>query len=147
MVDLDKPKTEERILFDGTIRDLRKEDLTPLIPILGTWIKDRNTGEPLPDEVQETIQIMLDSVEGRNPRTYIVAEALDGEVIGVIGFKDPDVKMGIWASTSTPAELINAYVKADERKGKGVGKALVAKLEEKAKSQGYTEIILRVFPS
>lgn len=85
---------------------------------------------------------MSESVDGRNDRTYLVAENSDGEVIGVIGFRAPDETMLTFTKTPNPVELVNAYVRSDERKGKGVGKALVAKLEERAKEKGHTEIVL-----
>lgn len=132
--------------FNGKVRSLKKEDLDSLKPILATWIKDRRTGQPLPDEVEEDLQLMSESVEGKNDRTYLVAEGLDGEIIGVVGFKTPDETMLTFTKTQNPVELVNAYVKSDERKGKGVGRALVAKLEEKAREKSYTEIVLNSGP-
>ncbi len=136
----------ERTGFKGTVRDLKRGDLPFLKPILETWIKDRETGEPIPEEVEEDLQIMADSIDHKNDRTYVVAENSDGEVIGIAGFKTPDPRMIPFTQTPNPAELINAYVKSDERKGRGVGRALVAKLEEEARANGYTEIILNSGP-
>ncbi len=144
MVDIDKPK--ERHSFNGKVRALQVEDLEELRLILATWIKDRSSGEALPDEVQEDLTVMRESVGGKNDRTYLVAENLNEEVIGVIGFKTPDETMLTFAKTSNPAELVNAYVKIEERKGKGVGRALVAKLEETAKQRGHTELVLNSGP-
>lgn len=147
MVDnIDKLKSEEPQKFQSVVRNLRKDDLSLLRPILATWIKDRKTGQPLPDEVEEDLQFMSESVDDKNDRTYLVAENSDGEVVGVIGFKTPDEKMLTFTKTLNPVELVNTYVKSDERKGKGVGRALVAKLEEKVKEKGHTEIILNSGP-
>ncbi len=144
MVDIITPK--ERRSFEGIIRDLRSRDIDSLRPILTTWIKDRTTGDPLPDEVEEDLQIMSDSIDGKNDRTYLVAESLDGEVVGVIGFKAPDSRIMPFTKTLNPAELVNAYVKAEERKGKGVGRALVRGLEERVRMKGHTEIVLNSGP-
>ena len=141
----DRFKPNEPLKFQGSIRNLREKDLLALKPILETWVKNRDTGLLIPEEVEEDLQLMSDSVDGSD-RTYFVAEDQNGEVIGVIGYKKPDDKMLEFTSTPNPAELVNAYVKIDERKGKGVGRALVAKLEESAKDMGFTEIVLNSGP-
>lgn len=144
MVDIVKSAEQKR--FSGVVRDLRNIDLPSLKPILATWIKDRDTGQPLTEEIEEDLQIMSDSITHNNDRTYVVAETPEGEVIGIVGFKTPDVRMIPFTQTSKPAELVNAYVKSDERKGRGVGKALVSELENKARKAGYTEIVLNSGP-
>lgn len=144
--DLDRTKPVEPQRFQGVVRDLRTSDLSAIKPILEVWLKDRQTGQALPEEVEEDLQLMADSVGHRNDRTYIVAETSDGNVIGVIGYKTPDETMKSYTKTPNPAELVNAYVNPNERKGKGVGRALVAKLEEKAREAGHTEIVLNSGP-
>ncbi|MBI4057915.1 GNAT family N-acetyltransferase [Candidatus Microgenomates bacterium] len=144
MVDIITSK--ERPLFQGSVRELRLDDLDSLRPILSTWIKDRDTGETLPDEVEEDLQIMGDSAQGKNDRQYFVAEDVNGKMIGVIGFKNPDPRMLDYCKTSNPAELVNAYVRVDQRAGKGVGRALITKLEEEARKKGFTEIVLNSGP-
>ncbi|KKR63108.1 hypothetical protein A2210_02745 [Candidatus Woesebacteria bacterium RIFOXYA1_FULL_40_18] len=138
--------SKEGPLFQGSVRELRLDDLDSLRPILSTWIKDRDTGETLPGEVEEDLEIMGDSAQGKNDRKYFVAEDVEGKVIGVIGFKNPDPRMLKYCQTSNPAELVNAYVSADQRAGKGAGKALVAKLEAEAIKEGRTEIVLNSGP-
>ncbi|MEI6039844.1 MAG: GNAT family N-acetyltransferase [Candidatus Berkelbacteria bacterium] len=131
--------------FAGIIRFLTKSDLIDIKSILETWIKDRITSSPLLDEVEETLQNMRASIDKSNSRVYLVAEE-GGLVVGVIGFKNPDQKMIAFARTSNPAELINAYVRIDERGGRGIGRALVDLLENEAIKQGFTEIILNSGP-
>lgn len=137
------PEDEQRY-FEGEIRPLVINDLLEIKPILETWLKSRDTGEPLPDEVIETIETMQDSIKKENNRIYLVAKE-EGSVIGVIGYKYPDDTMRGFSRTENPAELINAYVNPEQR-GRGVGKALVDKLEEMAKSKEFTEIILNSGP-
>jgi ribosomal protein S18 acetylase RimI-like enzyme len=130
--------------FGGEIRPLQARDLEEIKPILETWLKSRDTGEPLPDEVTETIDKMQISVEGGNDRVYLVAED-EGNVIGIIGYKLPDNVMNGFARTKNPTELINAYVLPGQT-GRRVGKTLVEKLEEMAKLNNFTEIIINSGP-
>lgn len=144
MVDTEDKK--EMKLFSGKIRSLSDGDIPTLRPILATWVKDRASGQLLPEEVEEDLQVMLESIGGKNDRTYLVAEDVDGSVIGVIGFKIPDPRMLPFTKTSKPTELVNAYVSQEHRAGKGVGRALVNKLEEEAKAKGFTEVVLNSGP-
>lgn len=135
-----KPKKIEQ--FNGVVRSITLDDVQVLRPILETWIKDRETGKTLPDEVEENLQLMTDSVQGKGARIYLVAESIDGKVIGVIGFKTPDQRLLEFTTTSNPAEAVNAYVAKDKRGGKGVGRALFAELENQVKNANYTEVVL-----
>lgn len=143
MVDRDNAK--ERTSFKGVVRPLVEEDLGAIKPILETWVIDRDSGQALPDEVEEDLQLMKDSVSG-NDTTYLVAELATGQVVGVIGFKVPDNRLLPYTKTPNPTELVNAYVSKEHRGGKGVGTALLAKLEEEAKAKGHTEVILNSGP-
>lgn len=142
-VDTDTP---EQLIFQGNVRSLRPGDIDSLRPVLQTWIRDRDTGAPIPEEVEEDLKTMLDSTEAGNSSHFLVAETGDGVVIGVIGFRKPDQKMIEYTHTPDPAEIINAYVRSDYRGGKGVGRALVDKLEEEAKKMGFTEVVLNSGP-
>ncbi len=88
---------------------------------------------------------MRDSTTGANDRKYFVAEE-EGNVIGVIGIKQPEDTMRAFAATENPLELVNAYVSKDQRAGRGVGRALVKSAEDEARSRGNTEIILNSGP-
>lgn len=146
MVDL-QPIRKEMEPLPVIVRRFRRDDVKALRPILSAWIKDRDTGEFLPDEVEEDLQIMLDSIYGRADRTYLVAEVFGrNEVVGVIGLKKPGKEMLKFTTTRKPYELVNAYVKPQERGGRGVGRALVKGLEETAKELGATEIVLNSGP-
>ena len=134
------------LTFTGVVRLIREDDIPKLQPILETWIRDSDTHEPLPDEVASLMEAMRLSIDGKNDRVYLVAEASDKQVVGVMGFKNPDETMQAFAKTHNPAELVNAYVAQDQRGGKGVGSALIRGLETEARMRGYTEIILNSGP-
>ena len=132
--------------FKGSIVPLQAVDLHYLKPILETWIVDRDTGEPLPLEVEGYLRRMGNSIYDSNGYSYIVAINEDGEAIGVMGIRAPEEKMMEYASTSYPSELVNAYVSQDYIKKKGIGRALVNALVELATVMGHTEIILNSGP-
>ena len=145
MVDRESEVAPEHSFF-GEARLLREGDIDQLKHILESWIKDRETQEPLPKEVSGIMDEMQKSLRGENDRTYLVAEAGSGEIVGTIGLKKPEARTRGFAKTQNPAELINAYVAVDQRRGKGVGRALVQGLEAEARRQEYTEIVLNSGP-
>lgn len=133
----------ETVPFYGVIRPLHNGDIDALRPILETWI--RLEGHIIKKEVDQTLQAMRESITGMTDRTYFVAEE-DGNVVGVMGMRTPDGKMVQFATTSKPIELINAFVSSERRRGSGVGRALVTKIEQAAKERGYTEVQLNSGP-
>lgn len=132
-------KSEQR--FSGNVRLVKEQDIPSLRPILETWIRDRGTREIISSEIEEVLNDVRGSINHTNNITYLVAEEKDGKVIGMLGFRPPVEKMLVFASTQNPAEMINAFVAQDRRGGKGVGRALVSRVEELAKQKGHTEII------
>lgn len=148
MTDESKNNPIETGKFSGIIRPLETKDLEDLKPILETWIIDRDTGVPLPNEVAEDLELMRASVEEGNGYTYFVAVGSENKAIGVIGMRDPAEKMLQldFLETKNPVELVNAYVSSDHRAGKGVGTSLVRKVEWEAISRGHTEVVLNSGP-
>lgn len=126
-------------------RKLKSKDLLKLKKILEFWIKDRNTKQPLPHEVNETILEMEKSIKGISQRYYLVIENKRNQVFGVIGIKEPDKRMISYCVTKKPAELVNFFI-ANKERGKGLGKFLIEKIESFASELGYTEIILNSGP-
>lgn len=64
--------TQER--FHGRIRDVSVQDVVLLQRILEQWIRDSETGEPIPDEVQEDMSRLSGSTARSNGYFYQVAE-------------------------------------------------------------------------
>ena len=67
---------------------------------------------------------------------FYVAEK-DGEVFGVVGFRESPEYLRAYAETKSPAEL---YVVASKVQDKGIGSALVRKVIEEARNLSFTEI-------
>lgn len=132
--------TPDRPKFNGIVRPLKREDLPYLRRILEMWV--RWQGELLPEEVEDDMNQLRESLKGGNSR-YLVAETLDGRVVGMMGLvPEPKPEVKQHATTERPVELVRAYVDQDFRGGQGVGTALIRGIEKLAKSQGATEILL-----
>lgn len=120
-------------------------DLPDLEKILALWIKDRDTGKALPDEVRGVLEAVEASVNGTNSRTYMIATTNKGQVLGMMGMVEPDAEMRVHARTARPVELINAYVDPQQR-GTGAGKLLAQQLEALAIARSYTELVVNSGP-
>lgn len=137
-------KTSET-LSKPTIRETRAGDALALKPILESWIRDRNSGDLLSDEVASVMKAIEDSVQGQNSKKYVVAEDGKGILVGVMGMNAPGEDMQPYTATNSPVEFINAFVSATQR-GTGTGKLLAKELEGIAVSAGHTEIIVNSGP-
>lgn len=62
-----------------------------------------------------------------------------------MGLQVPGETMRAFASSANPAEIINAYVSASQR-GRGIGSALLRGMEQTAKDEGYSELIVNSGP-
>lgn len=130
---------------DPVVRGAQLKDIERLKPILEHWIRDRDKGHALPEEVDQTIAAIKESIDGKNERQYIVIEDTEGHAVGIMGFKKPDKVMKTFARTKNTVEFINAYV--DPRlSGKGVGSILLRELEEVVRLFGYKEVIVNSGP-
>ena len=144
MTEHEEPK-ENR--FQGTVRPLAVSDLSQLKPILETWIRfPTQTGTLLTEEVEETLEEMKTSAEGGNDKKYFVAENPAGHVVGVLGYQPLRAEMLPFSATDRPLEVINAYADIDHRKGKGVGKALLQRIEDEIRNGGHEEFLLNSGP-
>lgn len=125
--------------FSGSVRELKIDDLDQLRPILERWIRTTVDGEVIKEEVEEDLQTMRDSLEGRLDATFFVAvRQSDNSVAGVGGvLRAPRPAVKQFMVTERPVELINMYM--SDREG-GIGSAVLAKAEDFAKKHGYTEM-------
>ncbi len=83
----------------------------------------------------EFLNELSHNIDTRNGRYYIAEK--EGEVVGVAGYRDAPEYLKAHAKTKKPAEL---YIVASKHSGEGVGSALIAKIEESAKRESFTEI-------
>ena len=133
--------------FKGTVRHLMPADIPQLRPILETWLRFPTiTGELLTEEVRETLEEIEKSLTHENDKQFFVAQSPDGTIAGMMGIQPLREEMKVYALTRHPVEIINAYVHFDERKGKGIGRALVKAIEEETYNRGYEEVLLNSGP-
>lgn len=78
---------------------------------------------------------LLHNIDTRKGHYYVAEK--EGEVVGVAGYRDAPEYLKAHAKTKKPAEL---YIVASRHPGEGIGSALLAKIEEGAKHDSFTEI-------
>jgi GNAT superfamily N-acetyltransferase len=143
----DRPERDRRFQGDG--RTVSLSDLAALRPILEFWLRDRDTGDPLPDEVNKVLRNVEASIERPRPTEmyFLVAEDENRQVVGLMGFTKPDKDMRAFTSRvdANPVELINAYID-EEQRGSGAGTALADGLEHIAREAGFTEVLVNSGP-
>jgi len=140
-----EPGSQEREMFNGTIRSLQEGDIPALKQISEHWLQD--FGVIAHDEVEGDMQTLRESLEENSDKKMFVAQTPDGKVVGMMGVKlHPKEELLRFAKTDNPSELIVAYVHPDYRKGQGVGTALIAASQDFARSEGKKEILLESGP-
>lgn len=125
------------------IRPLQPTDIPALRPILETCIRYKR--EIIRDEVEETLKATEESANGQGGRTYFVAEDANDGVVGIMGMREPEERMLAFKVTESPVEIINAFVSPAHRRT-GIGRALVARIENEARQKGCTELVLNSGP-
>lgn len=132
----------DKQVFKGNIRPPRSEDISSLGRILQTWVRDSKTRELIPAEIASILKAVDESVREPRDVRYLVAED-QGKILGMMGYRSPnDPRMLQFAQTDKPAEIINAFVEAGNRAGRGVGSALIKTLELDAAINGFKEILV-----
>ncbi|HVQ43933.1 MAG TPA: GNAT family N-acetyltransferase [Candidatus Saccharimonadia bacterium] len=119
--------------FDGVIRAVRNGDAAAIRPILDEWV--------LADDISAILEAVRRSAAGDSERQYLVAESGDGAVVGLMGLTGVGIDAALHWPSERPAELVNAYV-AGTWRGRGVGRALAERLEQRAKDLGFTKLIV-----
>lgn len=131
---------KEKNKFDVDVRHVHKIDLPYLRRILEMWV--RWQGEIIPEEVEDDLAHVRESLDRYDKEEYLVANDASGRVVGMMGLAfEPKPEVKQHARTEKPMELVRAYVDNNFR-GRGVGKALIGHIESLAKSRGATEILL-----
>lgn len=126
--------------MSAIIRELRRNDIPAIQPMLEEWVTDMNTGEVLTDEIADDLIALVGSVEGNVPMRCLVAEE-QGQVLGIMGIKPPTQAMLEYTTTEHPAELVFALVSAQARH-RHIGSSLVSALTDRAVARGCTELVV-----
>lgn len=117
-----------------------------LRPVLTSAIRDPETGDVDYKDVNEVLASLPRTEVDLKDKYTAVAIATEGaRVLGMMSLVVPDKRMYRFAKSPNPIELTNAYV-LDTAQRRGVGEGLLRHLEEKAQSEGHTEIVLNSGP-
>lgn len=117
------------------LRKPKAEDLKAIYEIISEWNES-----PYVDELYQYIETEISHPLEYNLQFFVLEDA--DAVVGVGGIADPIPDMMHFATRKKPGTIKSLYVK-NEQRGKGYGKMLLTGLEQKLKSDGYDEIILR----
>ena len=112
-----------------------KEDLEMVRKILLQWTEKSEA-----DKYIDRIKKEIGGTTEFNMHFWVAKN--NGKAIGVVGLADPLPKVLPLAKTKNPGELKILYLYKKEQ-GKGIGKFLVDFVEEQAKKQGYSELLVR----
>lgn len=128
-----------------TVRDLRVDDLASVRQVVERRVRDPATGQVLSGEVEEILDGMRRTLEGGRPGQFLVAVAVEAGIVGVLGMRPLSRPMAAFSQGRRPVEMVHAFVTV-EAAGTGIGSALVAALEERARLEGHDEILLNSGP-
>jgi len=145
MDNISREPSPETKIDSISIREARAEDIDSLRYILGIWVRNPETHEPIKDEIEGVLDSILENTKPPKKKHYYVALGSEGEILGMMGFASPSIEMVEYTTSDNSIEFINAYVDSKKR-GLGVGKILASYLEQEAKLMGYKEIIVNSGP-
>ncbi len=120
------------VIYIFTIRAVKDEDYLAILDIYSYYVAETSVSFEYDVPTKEELKARVKAISSRYP--YIVAEE-DGKVIGYAYASDPYNERAAcrWDSD------VSVYVDSTCH-GKGVGKALYAKLEEMLKTLGFVTV-------
>lgn len=119
-----------------TIREARTEDLDDLVELLGLLFSLESDFTPDQEKQREGLALML----GKGPRVVLVAVSSDDGSGTVIGMATAQVVIS--TAEGGPALLVEDVVVRPEARGRGVGTALITRIEAWGKRMGATRLQL-----
>lgn len=119
-----------------TIREARTEDLDDLVELLGLLFSIEADFAPDPERQREGLSLML----GKGPRVVLVAVSSDDGTGRVIGMATAQVVIS--TAEGGPALLVEDVVVRPQARGRGIGKALITRIEAWGKRMGATRLQL-----
>jgi putative acetyltransferase len=119
------------------IRELRREDNPQLAKIIRSVLAEFKANKPGTVYYDPTTDDLFTLFQVTGAVYYVVE--IDGELAGGSGVYPTD------ALPNGYCELVKLYLTSQTR-GKGIGKALIEKCVEAAKSFGYTHMYLETMP-
>jgi len=128
------------------IRPVAEDDLEAVEHILTAGIVESETKEPIPEEVAEVLNRITQATRGELSIEdgYLVAE-IGGEVLGIMGFREPTEVMRGVSKSERPLEVINAFVHPEAR-GQLLGEQLLHGVEEHAATTDHDALIVNSGP-
>jgi len=122
------------------IDSLRADDMPAVEVIVRHWV--RKDGAVIEEEAAAALVTVRGGLDEASGRSYLVARDGDGKVLGVMGFGPLPERMAPYRTDPSrrAAGLLTAFL-SPEARGRGVGKRLLTALFEKARGEGFSEMI------
>ena len=118
-----------------TVKKPKKDDLNGIHRILLQWTEK--------SEADKYIKRITSEIKGTtefNMRFWVARD--NGQAIGIVGLADPLPKVLPLSKTKEPVEMKILYVDSQHQR-KGAGRILAVFVENKAKENGYSELMVR----
>lgn len=128
------------------IRPVAEDDLASVEHILTSGIVDSETKQPITDEIADVLERIKQATRGELSEKdgYLVAE-IGGEVLAVMGFRDPSETMRQVSRSDNPLEVVNAFVHPSAR-GQGLGEQMLDAVQKQAEVAGHDSLIVNSGP-
>jgi hypothetical protein len=88
------------------VRAIAADDLPSVHAILEEWLRDPQSGEVLPGEVDSRIELIAVTLAGHPTRQFVVAVNGRGEILGVAGLQSDGIEPELCIGIERPVEIV-----------------------------------------
>jgi GNAT superfamily N-acetyltransferase len=115
------------------VRVMREDDLEPVVALLGALFAQEADFEPNPPAQRAALRTLLGAPE----RGVVLVAERDGAVVGTVV-----LLAGISTAMGRDVCWLEDFVVAPEARGEGVGRTILAAVEDEARRRGWGRITL-----
>ncbi|GEM_PF-3755004 len=128
-----------------TLKKIEQGDLADIRLLLKDWVTIEETDEIDYDRIERILTLVQKESHERGDRVYLVAKDNDGNIVGMIGYKNPCGYMQSFCDTHNAAEVINFYT-TDHFTDYSIADAILQQTETLILSEGGQEIVINRAP-
>jgi putative acetyltransferase len=128
-------------LVPWVVRPVLQGDLPAVQAILERWLIDPGSGRVMNEEIEQRVATLQAAIDGHPSRRFFVAVDQGEAVLGVAGLQGDGIDADLFSAGERPIEVVAAYVHPAV-KGNGLGRALLQVLENAARGDGFTTLLV-----